>query len=254
MFNKPFKKLLVSALASSVIFSSSSALATVVVFETSHGDIEVNLFDQTTPATVNNFLTYVNDGDYNNTVIHRSIKNFITQGGGFRFEGELPLTPIQANTSINNEPVWSNLRGTIAMAKLSEKPNSATNQWFFNLANNSANLDVQNGGFTAFGQVTEDGMKVVDAIAALPTCSDIPMPEVDCANIGTPGVENFVTIINITITNSSETSASELTPVANTLIKVDPVEDNNDSGGSLSWLGLFALGLTSFSRRKKVNK
>jgi len=248
MFPNSLKKLFVSGIAISAIISSS-AMATVVVFNTSHGDIEVNLFDQTTPITVNNFLSYVEDGSYNDTVIHRSIKNFIIQGGGFSFEGTLPLTAIPSKTAIKNEPVWSSLRGTIAMAKISGNENSATNQWFFNLANNSANLDVQNGGFTVFGQVTAESMKIIDTLAAVQTCSEVPMPNIDCSNIGTPGVENFVTIIDISVTNPSKTTASSLEPTKNTLINAKPAEDS--SGGSTSWLALIVLGFSSIVRRKQ---
>ena len=91
---------------------------------------------------------------------------FIVQGGGFRLDLAWPASAIPENAAITNEPEFSNLRGTIAMAKTSQ-PDSATNQWFFNLADNSANLDIQNEGFTAFGEIVGNGMDVVDAIAAL---------------------------------------------------------------------------------------
>jgi hypothetical protein len=65
--------------------------------------------------------------------------------------------------------VFSNTAGTIAMAKVDGDPNSATSQWFFNVGDNSANLDFQNGGFTVFGYVLGDGMDVINAFSALPT-------------------------------------------------------------------------------------
>ena len=90
------------------------------------------------------------------------------QGGGFTFSDAAGLANVPTDSPVQNEPGLSNLRGTIAMAKLGGDPNSATSQWFFNLSDNSANLDNQNGGFTVFGRVLGDGMDIVDAIAALP--------------------------------------------------------------------------------------
>lgn len=142
--------------------------ASIVTMETTLGDIKIELFDADAPVTVQNFLNYVNDGDYANSFFHRSVSGFIVQSGGFQFDGS-QFNDVPADPSITNEFQHSNLRGTIAMAKLGGDPDSATNQWFFNLADNSANLDSQNGGFTVFGQVIEGGMSVVDAIAALPT-------------------------------------------------------------------------------------
>lgn len=256
MFNRTFQRLLSSAILVGAISSSAATFATEVTFDvtigTSQGTIIVNLFDLSTPATVANFLSYVDNGDYTNTVIHRSISGFITQGGGFRFEGNIPLTPAidGSLTSVVNEPVWSNRRGTIAMAKVGGNANSATNQWFFNLNNNSTNLDLQNGGFTVFGQVSE-GMDIIDTIAAISTCSEIPMPEFDCANGGVPGVENFVTINSITVSDSSESTASNLTPVENTLIDIVPVvPEKSGGGGSLSWFSLLMIGLFSVIRKK----
>ncbi len=150
---------------------SFSAFATNVIMETPLGDIEIELFDEVTPGTVENFLNYVNDGDYEDSFVHRSVPGFVIQGGGFIFEaGQAP--PIPADPPIENEFKLSNVRGTIAMAKLGGNPDSATSQWFINLADNSASLDGddgQGGGFfTVFGQVIGDGMEVADAIAALP--------------------------------------------------------------------------------------
>jgi len=136
---------------------------------------DVELFDTAAPITVANFLKYVNNGLYNNTIIHRDAKDFVMQGGGFtpEFSGTIPtaLNPITSYGAIQNEfsPTRSNVRGTIAMAKLGNNPNSATNQWFVNLGDNSANLDNQNGGFTVFGQVIGKGMTLIDAVNSLPT-------------------------------------------------------------------------------------
>lgn len=143
------------------------ANATNVLVQTPLGDFEIELFDTTAPRTVFNFLNYVNDDDYSDSFVHRSASNFVIQGGGFTFidgvPGNVPIDP-----PVLNEFGLSNLRGTVAMAKLQGNPNSATSQWFVNLADNSDNLDTANGGFTVFGRVIGNGMDVVDAIAALP--------------------------------------------------------------------------------------
>ncbi|MEI6506697.1 MAG: peptidylprolyl isomerase, partial [Planctomycetota bacterium] len=142
----------------------------------------VELFDQegpgrlrTTPATVANFLSYVDGGHYTNTFIHRSVPGFVVQGGGFTVSGSpISLGDVTQFAPVVNEPKLvgtvapNNVRGTISMAKVGSNPNSATNQWFFNLADNSENLDNQNGGFTVFGRVLGNGMNAVDAIAAVP--------------------------------------------------------------------------------------
>lgn len=149
------------------VFSSPHlATATTVRMETSLGNIDIELYDDQAPKTVANFLRYTGRGDYNTTIIHRSKPGFIIQGGGYKLSG-LP-NHLMEDPPIQNEfsPSRSNVRGTIAMAKIGGDPNSATSEWFFNLADNSANLDYQNGGFTVFGRVTA-GMNVVDDIASL---------------------------------------------------------------------------------------
>ena len=138
-----------------------------VRFDTTKGIFDVALYATATPLTVSNFLNYANRGDYSNSVVHRALPNFIVQGGGFK-SANPNFTSIPTNSSPLNEPGIANLRGTIAMAKMAGNPNSATSQWFVNVADNTANLDNQNGGFTAFGRVCGNGLAVADAVAALP--------------------------------------------------------------------------------------
>ena len=146
----------------------AAANATVVRFETVLGNVDVRLYDTATPLTSANFLSYVDANDWDDTFIHRSVPDFVVQGGGFTFDNSTGVSSVPQNPAVQNEPGITNTRGTVAMAKLGGDPNSATNQWFFNLADNSGNLDNQNGGFTVFGRVLGDGMTIVDAIAALP--------------------------------------------------------------------------------------
>lgn len=141
---------------------------------TTLGTLDIELYDDQAPKTVMNFLRYAGRGDYTtNGFIHRSVPGFVVQGGGytyFDYNGAPFYTHIPEDPPVPNEfsPSRSNVRGTIAMAKLGGNPDSATSEWFFNLADNSANLDNQNGGFTVFGHVLDPGMNVVDAIASVP--------------------------------------------------------------------------------------
>ena len=147
-----------------------AALSTTVRMQTSLGLIDIDLFDAAAPQTVANFLEYVNRGDYDNSFFHRSIPDFVVQGGGFSWSSITNLySPVPTEAPVINEFSLdrSNLRGTIAMAKLGDDPNSATSQWFFNLGDNSDILDNQNGGFTVFGRVKESGLEIIDAIGEL---------------------------------------------------------------------------------------
>lgn len=151
--------------------TTAAGAGTIVRMRTSVGVVDIRLFDSTAPLTVANFLSYINSGSYSHSFIHRSAPGFVIQGGGYIWTGGSGyVAPIITQPPVVNEFNISrpNIRGSIAMAKLGGDPNSATSQWFINLADNSANLDSQNGGFTVFGQVVEKGMSVVDTIAALP--------------------------------------------------------------------------------------
>jgi cyclophilin family peptidyl-prolyl cis-trans isomerase len=150
-------------------FSDPDFTNSQVRFDTSDGPINVQLFDKTAPQTVANFFNYILSHRYDNTIFHRLVSNFVLQGGGFKFQAGPPVTlpAVAADPAVQNEPGASNVRGTLAMAKLGNDPNSATDQFFFNLANNASNLDSQNGGFTVFGQVLGSAdQTVLDTLAA----------------------------------------------------------------------------------------
>ena len=248
-----FVKLL---LAVTALNFSSLANATIVEVTTNLGKFEINLYDQSAPVTVQNFLNYVSSGRYDGTVIHRSVPGFIIQGGGFVFNNALPLEQITTNASIINEPKWSNVRGTVAMAKLGGNPNSATSQWFINLSNNAANLDFQNSGFAVFGHISSADMSVADAIAALPRfnfngISDLPLRNysADDRNDNKPLVaDNFVVIESMVVVDARVDTVAGQTLVPTT----NSGASNNDdsSGGSFNWLWLLSLGLLKLARRK----
>jgi cyclophilin family peptidyl-prolyl cis-trans isomerase len=264
-----FRKLLNSIVSSvAIVLSTVIALpsfATIVEFETSLGNFKVNLHDETTPKTVANFLEYVNDGTYNNTIVHRSVDNFVIQGGGFSNDGTLSPKSIEVKPTIINEPIYSNVIATIAMAKTQGNINSATSQWFINLRDNANSLDpidIYGGGaYAVFGEVVSGDMTTIAAIAATPKCNlggaftDIPMPNYICTN-GGAGAENFVTIISVTISDSTVTSASSLNPVMNTLFEepkpATPTDNKTSSGGggSTSWFMLALLGVLSVYRKR----
>jgi cyclophilin family peptidyl-prolyl cis-trans isomerase len=231
----------ISTTAMLLLSLASNSQATIVQFETNLGNFEVNLYDQGTPETVANFLEYVNAGDYDGSVIHRTVPGFIVQGGGFKFETEWPVVAIESNPAVVNEPVFSNIRGTISMAKLGNDPNSATNQWFFNLADNSLNLDRQNSGFTVFGTVTGDGMNIIDSMAEDvarynfgSSLAEIPLQNYDIAN--TPDETNFLIITSIQVIDSNVDSAIGLNKPLNIGPAPTPEPTDNSGGGVFDWM------------------
>jgi peptidyl-prolyl cis-trans isomerase A (cyclophilin A) len=175
-----------------------SVMARTALIETPLGDIEIELLSDDAPNTVENFVRYVEDNKYINSFIHRSVPGFVIQGGGFTYNGSSP-SGIIPYASVANEFKVSNTRGTVAMAKISGNPDSATSQWFINLADNSENLDNTNGGFTVFAVVTS-GMEVADAIAELPIINaDGPFVELPLMNYN----GGFITQDNLVFTQVS---------------------------------------------------
>jgi cyclophilin family peptidyl-prolyl cis-trans isomerase len=159
MFVRAASLVCVLALAAVLVPSAANA-GPIVRFEVANvGTFDIQLYDDT-PLTTANFLNYVNNGRYDNSFIHRSMPGFVLQGGGFYWVGPATYDYVPIYGTILNEasPTRSNLTGTIAMAKVGGDPDSATSQWFINLADNGGTaldggLDYQNGGFTTFGSV-----------------------------------------------------------------------------------------------------
>jgi cyclophilin family peptidyl-prolyl cis-trans isomerase len=132
---------------------------TLAYFHTPLGLIEVELFDADKPATVQNFIRYVESGAYQDMFVHRWEPSFVIQGGGYyvrnRHTTNAAFALVPTFGAITNEysagRTFSNVFGTIAMARVATKTNSATSQWFFNLGDNRF-LDSVDGGFTVFGR------------------------------------------------------------------------------------------------------
>ena len=148
-----------------------------VDLKTSDGTIVLELYPKKAPKTVANFLEYVRSGFYDGTIFHRVIDGFMIQGGGFttayKRKPTRPPIPNEANNGL------SNARGTVAMARTSD-PNSATAQFFINVADNTF-LDYKSPtpagwGYCVFGKVVK-GMSVVDKIRKTPTGAGGPFPQ-----------------------------------------------------------------------------
>ena len=167
--------------AAAVVPTGALAADPQVDVRTSAGTIRLELYPAKAPKTVENFLQYVRDGHYNGTIFHRVIPGFMVQGGGM--SADMSQKPTRAPVPIESKNGLKNDVGSVAMARTSD-PNSATAQFFINVANNGfLNYPGQDGyGYTVFGKVV-DGMDVVNKIVASPTASrggnrDVPVKPV----------------------------------------------------------------------------
>lgn len=154
------------------------------------GTVVITLVPEHAPITVANFLAYVNSGFYNNTIFHRKDAGFVLQGGGY-------ASPVAATDQpthkVTNPPIAleikvSNVLGTVAMARTSA-PNSATSEFFINLANNDF-LDFSAGGYAAFGYITD--MSFVTAMAQAPCVAAVITGGSGQGNLGCLPVPNLV--------------------------------------------------------------
>jgi len=186
----PFFALLVFTL------SSASALAQGnpgAIIRTSMGELQIELYADKAPVSVENFINYANSGYYDGTIFHRVIGNFMIQGGGFTADMQKKATgePIQ-NEAANG---LQNKRGTLAMAR-TNNPHSATSQFFINVQDNpdlnyTGEGSSREWGYTVFGRITS-GMRVVDSIRFVPTSTKPPYADVPVE----PVVIESVEIIN----------------------------------------------------------
>lgn len=163
-----------------VTFSISTQAAVSVNFETNKGDFTVELYPEKAPKTVENFLQYVKDGFYQNTIFHRVIRKFMIQGGGF--ERDLFEKPTRAPIKNEAGNGLLNEKGSIAMARTAD-PDSATAQFFINLSDNAflnhTSTSPDKMGYCVFGKVTK-GIEVVEKIGITQTgnigrFSDVPL-------------------------------------------------------------------------------
>jgi cyclophilin family peptidyl-prolyl cis-trans isomerase len=161
-------------------FSLQLNAATVVEFETTQGNFAVEVYPEKAPKTVENFLSYVKDGFYENTIFHRVINRFMIQGGGFTRDMNEKSTRAPIVNESNNG--LDNQTGTIAMARTPD-PNSATAQFFINTADNQflnyTSPEPDSVGYCVFGKVVS-GMDVIHKIGVMPTTSvggfaDVPI-------------------------------------------------------------------------------
>jgi cyclophilin family peptidyl-prolyl cis-trans isomerase len=158
-----------------LVLSASLFAADQVRLQTNHGDIIIKLYSDDAPLTVANFLSYVRQGRYDHTVIHRIVKGFVIQGGGYKIENNT-MRHIQTRGNVKSEADNGlyNVKGTIAMARLGSDPHSATSEFFINLVTNTE-LNYKGEGslgtsYTVFGKVAA-GWDVVEKIASLPVVS-----------------------------------------------------------------------------------
>ncbi|MEO8676184.1 MAG: peptidylprolyl isomerase [Casimicrobiaceae bacterium] len=152
-----------------------------VEFDTTAGKIRVELYPDAAPKSVANFLDYVKSGQFDGTQFHRVIPGFMIQGGGFTadFKQKPTKAPVVNEAEMSSKAGLLNVPGTLAMARTSD-PNSATSQFFINVADNKflnfRSPDPQGIGYTVFGKVVS-GMDVVDKIAKAPTGAGGPFPK-----------------------------------------------------------------------------
>jgi cyclophilin family peptidyl-prolyl cis-trans isomerase len=185
---RKLSEILLSLLLVVLVCATSAQAGTLVVIDTTYGEIRLELDEQKAPLSVKNFLAYADKGHYDGTIFHRVIKDFMIQGGGMTAD----LAPKPTDAPVKNEAAngLKNKRGTIAMAR-TNVIDSATSQFFINTKDNvfldHRDTSMQGYGYAVFGKVVA-GMEVVDKIGNAPTgmrsrFQDVPVETVTIKNV-----------------------------------------------------------------------
>jgi cyclophilin family peptidyl-prolyl cis-trans isomerase len=205
-------------------FSDPDISDTMLTINTSDGPLNIELFDKQAPRTVANFMNYVTSGRFDSSIFHRLVTSptpFVLQGGGFTFSNDgttTTLTPIPTDPAVQNEHSLSNTQGTLAMALAGTDANSATDEFFINLSNNTS-LDTANargGPFTVFGKIVGPADQAV-----LNLLASTPMTDQSRGDPNSPFGQ--VPLNNYTGTNfPSDANASNFLLVQNVVIDSRP--------------------------------
>lgn len=206
-----------TTVALSGIFGLSGVRGPIAEISTSQGSMFLELFPEVTPQTVANFRKYTTAASYDQTFIHRSVKDFVIQGGGYKIAS--PFTHIPTFGNVRNEFQRSNEKGTIAMAKLAGDIDSATSEWYINLVDNPF-LDGPGQRFTVFGRLLGNSIGVAEKIAALPignaggALGSLPLQNYSGGDIYTSNLVGVPKIREISLLAAGNSTASYLKATA----------------------------------------
>ncbi|MCA9061762.1 MAG: peptidylprolyl isomerase [Planctomycetaceae bacterium] len=220
-------------------------IGSVVQFVSNMGTYEVEMFDSLTPTTVQNFKNYF--ARYETVVIHRSVNDFVIQGGGYTLSNSGVFAHVPEDAPITNEfnSNTSNIRGTLSMALAGGDINSGNSEWFINTGNNDGRVNedltprtnLNTAGHTVFGRVLGNGMTIVDGIAAL-NQADISGASSIGALATIPRQNTFVPLDTPITGTVSLTAASDVLTGTGTKFTEELTAIDDNPGGSSSRLSI----------------
>ncbi len=278
-FNTTF---IAGAVCAGLLAFSNSADATIVELDTSLGKVRINLYDETTPIPVANFLHYVTNGTYDTTFIHRTqqdddaLTDISLEMGGWKYEPGDNKPAVEVAEGVARENKLSHVHYTVSTVISDTNTNTSTSKFSFNTGDNSADFDL--GVRSVFGEITADTREVVDALAKVPgfairggTSTTLTPLRNYSSEDYTNGVEqtedNYVIIHSATIFDAATDTAAGLSPPLNPNyippgLPTDPSPTPTDptpptaidggSGGNFGIFTLIMLGLGGLSRRLKL--